>query len=163
MWWLTPMDYTLKLSKPSTGDVIDPSTYRRLVGRLLYLINTWPDLNYVVGKLSQYLDCPSDAHHQAVRKVLRYIPGTVSCLKLILSYKLLTHSLQFCWLRLGGMLGDKKINLRLLLLPRINFDFLEKQKATYCHLFPLQKLSIEHWLMLHVRRRGWVTCSLISS
>ena len=48
----TPMDYTLKLSKDSGQPLDDISGYRRLMGRLLYLTNTRPDISFAVGKLS---------------------------------------------------------------------------------------------------------------
>lgn len=51
----TPMDPTQKLDK-SSGDLLPDSTsYRRLVGRLLYLTHTRPDICYAVGRLSQHL------------------------------------------------------------------------------------------------------------
>lgn len=66
----TPMDINLKLSQDD-GDLIDdPSLYRKLVGKLLYLTVTRPDLAYSVNKLSQYVSAPRDVHLQAVYSVL---------------------------------------------------------------------------------------------
>ncbi|RVW57608.1 Retrovirus-related Pol polyprotein from transposon RE1 [Vitis vinifera] len=76
-----PMESTLKLSANDTNFYEDPSGYRRLIGRLLYLTLTRPDLAYSVQVLSQFLAKPAVSHHQAVIRVLRYLkakPGQVS-------------------------------------------------------------------------------------
>ncbi|XP_020210251.1 uncharacterized protein LOC109795223, partial [Cajanus cajan] len=69
----TPMDHTNHLHKASGPMFEDVTKYRRLLGRLIYLTNTRPDISYAVGKLSQSLDCPTVAHYQAALRVLKYI------------------------------------------------------------------------------------------
>jgi len=44
----------------------DSSTYRRLIGRLIYLTNTRPDITFNVNNLNQFLSSPTKAHQQAV-------------------------------------------------------------------------------------------------
>ncbi|XP_075080493.1 uncharacterized protein LOC142165993 [Nicotiana tabacum] len=54
----------------------NPSCYQRLVGRLLYLTMTRPDIAFAVQVLSQYMHCPKVSHMEAALKVVRYIaPG----------------------------------------------------------------------------------------
>ena len=65
----------MKLSKDSGVPYEDVSAYRRHVGRPLYLTHTRPDISYVVGKLSQFLDSSTDLHYQAVLRVLKYLKG----------------------------------------------------------------------------------------
>ena len=68
-----PMDPTLKLSKHE-GDVLhDSSQYRRLVGKLLYLTITRPDITFAVHKLSQFMAKPRKPHYAAALKILHYI------------------------------------------------------------------------------------------
>ncbi|GKD65618.1 putative zinc finger, CCHC-type containing protein [Tanacetum coccineum] len=64
--------------KGSKGNSLsNPEAYRRLVGRLLYLTMTRPDISYVVQHLSQFVSAPTDLHMQAGHHLLRYLEGSV--------------------------------------------------------------------------------------
>jgi len=72
-----PMDSTLKLIADDLSLLLsDLASYRRLVGRLLYLTITRPDLSYAVQALSQFMSNPRAMHLQAVERVLRYLKAT---------------------------------------------------------------------------------------
>ena len=73
---LTPMEQNLKLSKFEGGEKVDSTTYRQLIGSLIYLTNTRPDLSYAVSILSRFMQEPRDSHWNAAKRVLRYIQGT---------------------------------------------------------------------------------------
>ena len=74
-----PIESTLKLSAHNTSPTLsDPASYRRLIGRLLYLTITCPDLSYVIQTLSQYMSNPHTTHLQAAERVLRYVKTTPS-------------------------------------------------------------------------------------
>ena len=61
----------------------DPTTYRATLGSLQYLSLTRPDICFAVNKLSQFMHKPTDIHWQMVKRVLRYLQGTVQdCLLL---------------------------------------------------------------------------------
>ncbi|XP_019086048.1 PREDICTED: uncharacterized protein LOC109126769 [Camelina sativa] len=70
-----PMDPTKALFKDTS--VLLPeaeiSSYRALIGRLLYLTIARPDITFAVNKLSQYLSSPTDAHLHAAQHVLKYL------------------------------------------------------------------------------------------
>ncbi|KAK4382937.1 Retrovirus-related Pol polyprotein from transposon RE2 [Sesamum angolense] len=71
----TPLPLGLKLT--SQGDVVlaDPEPYRRLVGRLLYLSFTRPDICYGVQQLSQFVHRPCHSHMDAAFHLVRYLKG----------------------------------------------------------------------------------------
>jgi len=60
-----PMEANLKLSKDTRTPLIDPTQYRRLIGRLIYLTITHPDITYPVQVLSQYMASPRQPHMDA--------------------------------------------------------------------------------------------------
>ncbi|KAF5452256.1 hypothetical protein F2P56_027276, partial [Juglans regia] len=68
-----PLEQNSKLSKEDGTPISDPSIYRRLIGRLLYLTITRPDISFAVQLLSQFMDKPMSTHLAAVYKILRYI------------------------------------------------------------------------------------------
>lgn len=51
----------------------DPSIYQRLVGKLLYLTMTRPDLEFEIQVLSQFMHCPKASHMEVTLRVIRYI------------------------------------------------------------------------------------------
>jgi hypothetical protein len=59
---VTPMEPRLKLSKDSSARMIDQTMYRSLVGSLRYLVNTRPDLAFLVGYVSRFLERPTEEH-----------------------------------------------------------------------------------------------------
>ncbi|XP_041001661.1 uncharacterized mitochondrial protein AtMg00810-like [Juglans microcarpa x Juglans regia] len=71
-----PMESNLKLTTTDSDFYEDPSAYKRMVGRLLCLTITRPDLAYSVQVLSQFIDKPAVSHYQATIKVLRYLKAT---------------------------------------------------------------------------------------
>ena len=71
-----PMEQQHKLITDSDPPLSDPSQYHRLVGRLLYLTITRPDLCYSIHILSQFLHDPRSAHLDAAMRVLCYLKSS---------------------------------------------------------------------------------------
>jgi hypothetical protein len=75
---LTPMEERLKLSRDSMTEEVDATQYQRLVRSLRYLAHTWSDLAFSVGYVSRFMQRPMTEHQQAVKRIIRYVAGTVN-------------------------------------------------------------------------------------
>ena len=80
----TPMDSNLKLLDDDSSELVDATHYRQIIGSLMYLTNTRPDICFAVNTLSQYLVQPRRVHVQprrvhlvATKHVMRYLKGTI--------------------------------------------------------------------------------------
>ena len=67
------LDSTIKLDGEHGELFSDVGRYRCLVGKLIYLAVTPPDITYAVGVVSQYMDAPRQPHYEAVYCILRYL------------------------------------------------------------------------------------------
>jgi len=71
----TPIDPNHKLCAES-GDPVNKDSYQRLVGRLIYLCHTRPDISYAVSIVSRYMHDPRSDHLDAVFRILRYLKSS---------------------------------------------------------------------------------------
>ncbi|KAA0033520.1 retrotransposon protein, putative, unclassified [Cucumis melo var. makuwa] len=60
------------------GASIDAMEYISIVGCLRYLLNTRPDLSYVVGMASRYIERPTTMHHKVVKQILSDLVGDLN-------------------------------------------------------------------------------------
>ncbi|CAL1383663.1 unnamed protein product [Linum trigynum] len=74
----TPMDYKIHLSSQHSDPFQDPTLYRRLVGKLIYLTTTRPEISYTTQQVSQFMSNPSQDHYKAVLRILKYLKSTPS-------------------------------------------------------------------------------------
>ena len=72
----TPMEENLKLCVHSNQVPTNKERYQRLVGRLMYLAHTRPDLAYVLSVVSQFMHSPSKEHMNVVIRILRYLKSS---------------------------------------------------------------------------------------
>jgi len=74
-----PLEQNVKLSA-NEGDLVEDTTmYKCIVGSLIYMTITRPDLSYVVGVVSQFVQTPGKPHLDAMRCILRYIKHILQC------------------------------------------------------------------------------------
>lgn len=65
-----------KLYMEEKAELADKGRYQRMVGKLIYLSHTRPDIAYAVGVVSQFMHQPQKNHMEAVLRILRYLKGT---------------------------------------------------------------------------------------
>ncbi|XP_021986041.1 uncharacterized mitochondrial protein AtMg00810-like [Helianthus annuus] len=65
-----------RLCEQDTKVLPDISVYQKLVGKLIYLSHTRPDIAYSVHYLSQYMHCPTNGHFKIALRLLRYLKGS---------------------------------------------------------------------------------------
>lgn len=73
----TPVEVGLKLSEDDDSKFVDPTLYRSLVGSLMYLTATRPDITYGVSLISRFMEQPKRTHWEAGKRILRYVRGTL--------------------------------------------------------------------------------------
>ncbi|PON40426.1 Ribonuclease H-like domain containing protein, partial [Parasponia andersonii] len=71
-----PMEPNHKLGLGEEDENVDQGMYQRLVGRLIYLSHTRPDIAFPVSVVSQFMHSPKNCHLGAVYRILRYLKGT---------------------------------------------------------------------------------------
>ncbi|GKA67389.1 retrovirus-related pol polyprotein from transposon TNT 1-94 [Tanacetum coccineum] len=74
----TPMVEKSKLDEDTQGKAVDPTHYRGMVGTLMYLTSSRPDLVYAVCMCARYQARPTEKHLHAVKRIFRYLRGTVN-------------------------------------------------------------------------------------
>nr|GEX02547.1 retrovirus-related Pol polyprotein from transposon TNT 1-94 [Tanacetum cinerariifolium] len=73
----TPMVEKSKLDEDKEGKFVDPSHYYGMIGTLLYLIASRPDLQFAICMCARYQAQPIEKHVHAVKKIFGYLRGTV--------------------------------------------------------------------------------------
>jgi hypothetical protein len=73
----TPMETKLKLLVDTSSELVDATLYRPIIGSLIYLTNTKPNICFAVNTLSQFLVEPRRVHLVAAKHVMRYLKGTL--------------------------------------------------------------------------------------
>jgi hypothetical protein len=73
----TPLDANFKLRRDDGKILPDPRKFRALVGSLIYLTITRPDIAFAVGLVSRFMQAPTKSHLDAAKRILKYVSSTL--------------------------------------------------------------------------------------
>ena len=72
----TPMITGCSLNSNDESSIVHQPTYRSMIGSLLYLIGTQPDIMHAVGIVGRFQANPKESHLQVVKRIFKYLQGT---------------------------------------------------------------------------------------
>ena len=73
----TLIEYNCRLNSHDGESLSDATLYRQLVGSLIYLTVTHPDISYAIHVVNQFMAAPISPHYAVVLRILRYMKGTI--------------------------------------------------------------------------------------
>jgi hypothetical protein len=72
----TPMSSAASLGPDEDGEAVDQREYRSMIGSLLYLTATRPDIQFTVGLCARFQAFPCSSHRTTIQRVFRYLKHT---------------------------------------------------------------------------------------
>lgn len=67
-----------KLTKDDGGKSVDATNLKQMIGCLMYLLATRPDLAYSACFVTRYMERPTETHQVSAKRILRYLKGTIN-------------------------------------------------------------------------------------
>ena len=74
----TPMSTSAKLDKDESGIKVSEKLYRGMIGSLLHLTSSRPDIMFSVCLCARFQTCPKQSHLLAVKRIFKYLLGTIN-------------------------------------------------------------------------------------
>jgi hypothetical protein len=74
----TPMVIGCNLSKDDDSPDVDQSSYRSMIGSLMYIITSRPNIMHVVGMVGRYQAAPKQSHLLVFKRIFKYLKGTMN-------------------------------------------------------------------------------------
>ena len=96
-----------RLSKDEKGTKIDSTMFKQVVGSLMYLTATRPDIMFGVSLISRYMSSPTEEHWCATKRILRYINGTIE-MGILYKGESITELVAYTDSDFAGDLNDRK-------------------------------------------------------
>jgi hypothetical protein len=103
----TPAVTHLKLTKDKKGVSVDQSLYRSIIGSLLYLTESRPDISFAVGVCARYQAEPKMSHLNQVKRILKYVNDT-SDYGIMYSHGEGSRLIGYCDANWAGSIDDRK-------------------------------------------------------
>ncbi|KAL0557106.1 hypothetical protein IC582_005624 [Cucumis melo] len=103
----TPAATHAKITKDTVGTAVDHKLCRSMIGSLLYLIASRPDIAYVVGICVRYQSDPRTSHLNAVKRIIKYVHGTTD-FGILYSYDTSSELVGYCDAGWEGSVDDRK-------------------------------------------------------
>ncbi|KAK0575852.1 hypothetical protein LWI29_008162 [Acer saccharum] len=122
------MSTTLKLSKDASGKSVEQTLYRGMIGSLLYLTASRPDISFSVGMCARYQADPKESHLSSVKRIISYVNGT-SNYGIWYSFDTNASLVGFSDADWAGNCDDRKSTVGRLLLSRQQLGVLVLQEA----------------------------------
>ncbi|GAA0176229.1 transmembrane signal receptor [Lithospermum erythrorhizon] len=72
----TPIATGVKIDQDRSGKQVNETQFKQMVGSLMYLTSTRPDIMYATCLISRYMSCPTELHLQVAKRIMRYLKGT---------------------------------------------------------------------------------------
>jgi hypothetical protein len=73
----TPMSMATVLDPDENGKAVDQREYKSMIGSLLFLTVTWPDIQFAVCLCARFQASPHSSHRQAIQRIFRYLKYTL--------------------------------------------------------------------------------------
>jgi hypothetical protein len=73
---ITPMQTSCKLSKDDDSKSTDQRQYRSIIGSLLYVTTSRPDVMQTVGQVARFQAAPKESHVLVAKRIFKYLKGT---------------------------------------------------------------------------------------
>lgn len=89
----TPMGLGSYVDQDKSGAPIDITKYQGMIGSLLYLIASRPDIMFLYCLCARYQACPKEYHLSSVKRIMKYLKGTILQDIFIINWKIFSQNL----------------------------------------------------------------------